>query len=130
MMRRSADLAESSNTSCLLGFRRAGLVYHQDGQQGSVRRRCAARDRGWLLRILWKPSTRPFSNIVANPLTQERSYAGKDMPLVTWDVVDGADYLDITCSPKALALRTLGCAGDLQLSQPGGDRKLRNGLRP
>jgi fumarate hydratase subunit alpha len=39
---------------------------------------------------------------VTNPLTNARGYAGKDMPIVTWDILDGADYLDITCSPKAL----------------------------
>lgn len=44
----------------------------------------------------------PLLKHVANPLTNERSYRGKDMPLVTWDVVDGADYLEIICQPKAL----------------------------
>jgi fumarate hydratase subunit alpha len=39
---------------------------------------------------------------VTNPLTLERGYKGKDMPLVTFDVIDGADYVEITCSPKAL----------------------------
>ncbi len=44
----------------------------------------------------------PLLKHVTNPLTNERGYRGKDMPLVTWDVLDGADYLDITCQPKAL----------------------------
>ncbi len=44
----------------------------------------------------------PILKHVTNPLTNERGYAGKDMPIITWDVVDGADYVDITCSPKAL----------------------------
>jgi fumarate hydratase subunit alpha len=44
----------------------------------------------------------PLLQHVTNPLTLERSYKGKDMPIVTFDLVDGADYLDITCSPKAL----------------------------
>ena len=44
----------------------------------------------------------PLLKHVANPLTNERGYAGKDMPIITWDVMDGADYIDITCSPKAL----------------------------
>ncbi len=44
----------------------------------------------------------PILKHVTNPLTNERGYAGKDMPIVTWDVVDGADWIDITCSPKAL----------------------------
>ena len=44
----------------------------------------------------------PILAHVTNPLTLERGYTGKDIPIVTWDVIDGADYLDITCSPKAL----------------------------
>lgn len=44
----------------------------------------------------------PILKFVTNPLTGERSYRGKDMPHVSWDVVSGADYIDITCSPKAL----------------------------
>ena len=44
----------------------------------------------------------PILKHVTNPLTNERSYRGKDMPLVTWDVLSGADYIDITCQPKAL----------------------------
>lgn len=44
----------------------------------------------------------PILKHVTNPLTNERGYVGKDMPIVTWDLVDGADWIDITCSPKAL----------------------------
>ncbi len=44
----------------------------------------------------------PLLMHVTNPLTGERGYAGKDMPLVTFDVVGDADYIDITCAPKAL----------------------------
>lgn len=44
----------------------------------------------------------PILKFVTNPLTNARSYHGKDMPIVSWDLIDGADYLDITCSPKAL----------------------------
>jgi fumarate hydratase subunit alpha len=44
----------------------------------------------------------PLLPHVTNPLTLERGYKGKDMPIVTFDLVDGADYVDITCSPKAL----------------------------
>lgn len=44
----------------------------------------------------------PILMHVTNPLTLERGYTGKDMPLVTWDVIGGADYIDMTCSPKAL----------------------------
>ncbi len=44
----------------------------------------------------------PLLPHVTNPLTLERDYAGKDMPITTFDLVDGVDYIDITCSPKAL----------------------------
>jgi len=43
----------------------------------------------------------PILKHVSNPLTNERGYAGRDMPIITWDVVDGADWIDVTCSPKA-----------------------------
>jgi fumarate hydratase subunit alpha len=44
----------------------------------------------------------PILKMVTNPLTHERGHAGKDMPIVSFDLVDGADYLDITCAPKAM----------------------------
>lgn len=44
----------------------------------------------------------PLLEHVTNPLTLERGHAGKDMPIVTFDVIDDADYVEITCSPKAL----------------------------
>ncbi|WP_156963387.1 fumarate hydratase [Muricoccus aerilatus] len=44
----------------------------------------------------------PLLKHVTNPLTNERGYQGKDMPLVTWDIADGADHVDIICQPKAL----------------------------
>jgi fumarate hydratase subunit alpha len=44
----------------------------------------------------------PLLQHVTNPLTLERGYKGKDMPIVSYDLIDGADYLDILCSPKAL----------------------------
>jgi len=44
----------------------------------------------------------PLLTHVTNPLTNERGYKGKGMPLISFDVVDGADYIDVTCSPKAL----------------------------
>lgn len=44
----------------------------------------------------------PILKFVTNPLTGERSYRGKDMPHVTWDLLSDADHIDITCSPKAL----------------------------
>jgi fumarate hydratase subunit alpha len=47
-------------------------------------------------------SNPPILKMVTNPLTHERSHAGKDMPIVTFDVIDGADYVDFTCAPKAM----------------------------
>lgn len=44
----------------------------------------------------------PILKMVTNPLTHERSHAGKDIPIVTFDLIDEADYVDITCAPKAM----------------------------
>jgi fumarate hydratase subunit alpha len=44
----------------------------------------------------------PILKHVTNPLTRERGYKGKDMPMVSFDLIDGADYVEITCQPKAL----------------------------
>lgn len=44
----------------------------------------------------------PLLPHVTHPLTLERGYAGKGMPIVTFDLVDDCDYVEITCSPKAL----------------------------
>src|SRR5579862_5183599 len=44
----------------------------------------------------------PILKMVTNPLTHQRSYAGKDVPLVTFDLVDGSDVLELICAPKAM----------------------------
>ena len=44
----------------------------------------------------------PLLPHVTHPLTLERGYQGKGMPIVTFDMVDDCDFVDITCSPKAL----------------------------
>jgi len=44
----------------------------------------------------------PILKMVTNPLTHERSYEGKDIPIVSYDVIDDADYVEIICSPKAM----------------------------
>jgi fumarate hydratase subunit alpha len=44
----------------------------------------------------------PLLKFVTNPLTNERGFKGKDMPIVSYDLISNADYVDITCSPKAL----------------------------
>ncbi len=44
----------------------------------------------------------PLLKHVTNPLTLKRGYKGKDMPIVSYDLLGDADYIEITCSPKAL----------------------------
>lgn len=44
----------------------------------------------------------PILKMVTHPLTHERSYAGKDIPIVAFDVIDDCDYIDIICAPKAM----------------------------
>ena len=44
----------------------------------------------------------PLLKHVTNPLTNERGYKGRDMPLVSWDMISGADYIEFACQPKAL----------------------------
>jgi fumarate hydratase subunit alpha len=44
----------------------------------------------------------PLLKHVTNPLTNERGHHGRDMPLVTWDVAGGADWVEMLCQPKAL----------------------------
>lgn len=44
----------------------------------------------------------PILKMVTHPLTHARSYEGKDIPIVSFDMVDEADYIDIVCSPKAM----------------------------
>jgi fumarate hydratase subunit alpha len=44
----------------------------------------------------------PLLKHVTNPLTNERGYKGRGMPLVTWDVAGGTDWVEILCQPKAL----------------------------
>lgn len=44
----------------------------------------------------------PLLQFVTDPLTNARSYRGKDMPLVSYELLGDVDYIDITCSPKAL----------------------------
>jgi fumarate hydratase subunit alpha len=44
----------------------------------------------------------PLLPHVTHPLTLERGYSGKGMPITTFDLVDGSACMDITCSPKAL----------------------------
>lgn len=44
----------------------------------------------------------PLLRFITNPLTNERGFKGRNMPIVSYDLIGGADYVDITCAPKAL----------------------------
>jgi fumarate hydratase subunit alpha len=44
----------------------------------------------------------PLLMHVNNPLDNSRGYAGKEMPAISVDLIGDADYIDITCVPKAL----------------------------
>jgi fumarate hydratase subunit alpha len=44
----------------------------------------------------------PILQHVANPLTNARGYAGKEIPAISVELVAGADHIDLTCVPKAL----------------------------
>jgi fumarate hydratase subunit alpha len=100
MMRRSADRAEStdrlvcSDSGVPVYFIKVGSGARFEGD---VKR--AIKDGFARLVETIQP---PILKHVTNPLTNERSHAGKDVPMVTWDMIDGADYIDITCAPKAL----------------------------
>jgi len=100
MMRKSADIAENtdrfvcSDSGVPVYFIKIGSGARFEGD---IKR--AIRDGFAHLVETIEP---PLLKHVTNPLTLERGYAGKDMPIVSWDVIDGADYIDITCAPKAL----------------------------
>lgn len=65
--------------------------------EGDVRKAFAD---GFALAV--ETSDPPLLKHVTNPLTNERSYEGRNMPLVTFDIIDGSDEIEIICSPKAL----------------------------
>lgn len=44
----------------------------------------------------------PLLPHVTHPLTLERSHRGKGMPIISFELVDDCDYVEIICSPKAL----------------------------
>jgi len=44
----------------------------------------------------------PILKMVTNPLTHQRGYEGRGIPVVSFDVIDDADYVDIICAPKAM----------------------------
>jgi len=44
----------------------------------------------------------PILGHITNPLTLERGYKGKDVPIVHFDWIDGANFAEVICSPKGL----------------------------
>lgn len=44
----------------------------------------------------------PILKMVTHPLTHARSHTGRDIPILSFDMVDGDDGLDIVCAPKAM----------------------------
>jgi len=44
----------------------------------------------------------PLLPHVTHPLTLARGHAGRGMPIITFDLIDDCDFVEITCSPKAL----------------------------
>jgi len=54
----------------------------------------------------------PILEHITNPLTLERGHKGKDVPLVDFDLVYDADYIELICSPKGLGS---GQWADLQI---------------
>jgi fumarate hydratase subunit alpha len=51
---------------------------------------------------LVRSMTPPLLPHVTDPLTLQRSYAGKDVPVLSFDLIHPADYVELTCSPKGL----------------------------
>lgn len=45
----------------------------------------------------------PIMQFVTDPLTNRRSFSGRHVPPVSYDFIGDADFIDITCAPKALA---------------------------
>ncbi|MFK7996916.1 MAG: fumarate hydratase [Granulosicoccus sp.] len=96
----SADLAEKKNSFVCSDsgfptyFVKIGSEVHLDCDfKASIR-------KGY--EILVDTIEPPLLKHVTNPITLERGYHGKDMPIVTYDFESGADYVEILCSPKAL----------------------------
>lgn len=100
LMMRSADAAAErqhfvcSDAGVPVFFVRVGTQARFDG---SVRRAITEGFAELVARI--EPPLLPH---VTHPLTGERGYAGRGMPIVTFDLVDDCDHVDIVCSPKAL----------------------------
>ena len=44
----------------------------------------------------------PLLPHITNPFTLERSYKGKDIPIISFDLLYNANFIEITCSPKGL----------------------------
>lgn len=44
----------------------------------------------------------PILKMVTHPLTHERSHTGRDIPIISFDMVDDDDGVDMVCAPKAM----------------------------
>lgn len=97
---KSADLAERSN--CFVCSDSGVPVYFVTvGSAAPLA--CdfkASIRKGW--EALVETIDPPLLKHVTNPLTRERGYHGKDMPIVTYEFESGVDYVEMVCSPKAL----------------------------
>lgn len=97
------ESAEAAELSSLFVCSDAGVpVYFvrvgtQARLEGSIRQAITEGFEELVARI--EPPLLPH---VTNPLTLERGWSGKGMPIVTFDMIDDCDFIDITCSPKAL----------------------------
>jgi fumarate hydratase subunit alpha len=100
LMMRSADEAAAqqhfvcSDAGVPVFFVRVGTQAHFEG---NVRQAITEGFAELVERI--QPPLLPH---VTNPLTGERGYRGKGVPILTFELVDDCDFVDIVCSPKAL----------------------------
>jgi len=42
----------------------------------------------------------PLLMLITNPLTRERGYVGEGIPVVSFDLIHDADYIEVTCAPR------------------------------
>ena len=100
LMLRSARLAESKDSFVCSDSGVPTYLVEIGGSarwQGDIK---AAITRGF--EHLAETISPPLLKHVNNPLTNERGGQGKDMPSISVDLIGNADYIDITCVPKAL----------------------------
>lgn len=42
----------------------------------------------------------PLFKLITDPLTLERDHAGEGVPIVSFDLIHDADYIEMTCAPR------------------------------